>query len=146
MYKHILIPTDGSERSLKAMREGVDFAKSLNAQVTFFTALPPFKVFATDPRVVTDTTPEAYERDAGEVAQRRFKDATDYARSQGVTADAEQAYAQHPFEAIIDAAKKNRCDMIFMASHGRKGVKGLLLGSQTQKVLTHSTIPVQVCR
>ena len=80
------------------------------------------------------------------VAQERFKDATEYARRQGVTAISQHVYAEHPFEAIIDGADKNRCDLIFMASHGRRGIKAFVLGSETNKVLTHSKIPVQVCR
>lgn len=146
MYKHILIPTDGSELSQKTMREGVDFAKSINAQVTFLTASAPFKVLATDPFFMVTDTPETYTRGAEKVAQRRFKDAAEYARQKGVTAISQHVYAEHPFEAIIDAAKKNKCDLIFMASHGRKGIKGIVLGSETNKVLTHSKIPVQVCR
>jgi nucleotide-binding universal stress UspA family protein len=145
MYKHILIPTDGSELSKRAVHEGVDFAKSINAQVTFLTASLPFKVFATDALVVSET-PETYNQGAEKVAQRRFADATEYARQKGVTAIAQHVFAEHPFEAIIDTAKKNHCDLIFMASHGRKGVKGLVLGSETNKVLTHSKIPVQVYR
>jgi nucleotide-binding universal stress UspA family protein len=145
MYKHILIPTDGSDLSQRTVREGVDFAQSIKAQITFLTASAPFKVFATDPLVVTDTA-DTYAKDAEKIAQLRFKDATEYARQRGVTAVAQHVYAEHPYEAIIDAAGKNECDLIFMASHGRKGVKGLLLGSETNKVLTHSKIPVQVCR
>lgn len=145
MYKHILIPTDGSELSQKAVHSGVDFASEVNAQVTFLTASPPFKVFATDPLVVTDTA-QTYEIDAEKVAQNRFKEASEYARQKGVKATAEHVYAEHPFEAIIDAAKKDKCDLVFMASHGRKGVKGVVLGSETNKVLTHSSIPVLVCR
>lgn len=145
MYKHILIPTDGSELSEKAIRDGVDFAKSIKAHVTFVTASPPFKVFATDPLVVTDTA-DTYAQDAENAARLRFRDATEYARRKGVTANAQHVFAEHPFEAIIGAAKENQCDLIFMASHGRKGVKGLVLGSETNKVLTHSKIPVQVCR
>lgn len=145
MYKHILIPTDGSELSLKAIHEGVDFAQSIHAQVTFVSAMPPFHVLSADTMMVTDT-PEAYEKDSREILERRFKEATDYAGAKGVTADTEPLYAEQPYEAIIDAAERKHCDLIFMASHGRKGIKGILLGSETQKVLTHSKIPVQVCR
>ena len=145
MYKHILIPTDGSELSRKAIRDGVDFAKSINAQVTFLTALPPFKIFTSEPMMVTDTK-ETYMQDAEKMAEERFKEAKAYASANGVTAVARHVYAEHPFEAIIDAAKEGKCDMIFMASHGRKGIKGFVLGSETNKVLTHSKIPVQVCR
>ncbi len=145
MYKHILIPTDGSELSLKAIHDGVDFAQSIHAQVTFVSAMPPFHVLSTDTMMVTDTR-ESYEKDARKVFERRFKDATDYAGSKGVSADTEPLYAEHPYEAIIDAAERKHCDLIFMASHGRKGIKGMLLGSETHKVLTHSKLPVQVCR
>lgn len=145
MYKHILIPTDGSELSQKTLRNGIDFAKSINAEVTLLTASPPFKVFSTDAAVLTDTSGE-YAIDSEKVANGRFKDATEYARQKGVTAVSRHVYAEHPYEAIIDMAKTDHCDLIFMASHGRKGIKGFLLGSETNKVLTHSTIPVQVYR
>lgn len=145
MFKHILIPTDGSELSRKAMREGTDFAASIKAQLTFLTTLPPFKVFAANPMMVTDTK-ETYKRDVEKVARQRFEEAAEYARLKGVPALAQHVLAEHPFEAIIDAAKKYKCDLIFMASHGRKGIKGIVLGSETQKVLTHSKIPVLVCR
>ena len=145
MFKHILIPTDGSERSRKAMREGTDFAASIKARLTFLTTLPPFKVFATNPMMVTDTK-EAYKLDVEKVARQRFEGAVEYARLKGVPALAQHVLAEHPFVAIIDAAKKYKCDLIFMASHGRKGIVGIVLGSETQKVLTHSKIPVLVCR
>lgn len=145
MYKHILIPTDGSELSDRAVHAGVDLAKAIDAKVTLLTATPPFKVFASNPLVLTDT-PETYEKDAEAVAQMRFRDAVAYARGKGVTAETEHVHDEHPFNAIIEAASKNRCDLIVMASHGRGGVKGLLLGSETHKVLTHSKIPVQVYR
>jgi Universal stress protein UspA and related nucleotide-binding proteins len=145
MYKHILIPTDGSELSLKAIHDGVDFAKEINAQVTFVSAMPPFHLIAGDPLVVTDT-PESYDRDSRRIFDSRFKQATEYAAAKDVVADTEPLYAERPYEAIIDAAARKRCDLIFMASHGRTGLKGFFLGSETHKVLTHSNIPVQVCR
>ena len=145
MYKHILIPTDGSELSRRAVHEGVDFARSINAKVTFLTAMPPFKVFASDPLVVSDT-PETYEQHARRVAAERLREPTEYARRQGVAASARQVFEAQPHKAIIDAAAADRCDLIFMASHGRKGVKGLVLGSVTNKVLAHSRFPVQVTR
>ena len=145
MYKHILIPTDGSELSERAVHEGVDFARSINAKVTFLTAMPPFKVFAADAMMIADT-PESYEEDARRVAASRLEEATEYARRKGVAATARHVFEAQPHKAIIEAADRDRCDLIFMASHGRKGVKGLVLGSVTNKVLTHSKFPVQVCR
>lgn len=145
MYKHILIPTDGSELSHKAIREGIDLAKSINAQVTLLTTTPPFTVISTDSLVVADT-PENYAYDADRLARSRLAVGEEYAKAKGVCSISQHVYAEHPYEAIVAAAPKNQCDLILMASHGRKGLKGIVLGSETQKVLTHTKIPVLVCR
>jgi nucleotide-binding universal stress UspA family protein len=145
MYKHILIPTDGSELSGRAVHAGIDLASAMKARVTLVTSSPPFHVFATEPMMVTDT-PQKYAEDAERRAADRLKEGEEYARTMGVAAAARHVYAEHPFEAIIDTARKGDCDLVCMASHGRKGMAGLLMGSETNKVLTHSKVPVLVCR
>jgi len=122
MFNHILIATDGSKLAEKAIEQGLVLAKALKAKVTAVTVTEPFPVFAIDPQTVTDT-PGEYQTHA-------------------------RQHAEHgnPYEAIIKTAGAQGCDVIVMASHGHRGVAGLLLGSQTMKVLTHSRIPVLVCR
>ena len=145
MYKHILIPTDGSDLSWKAVREGISLAKALNARVTALTVSPPFRAFAVDALMVTDT-PEQYRKDCEAAAERYLGVATETAKLTGVPCETVHVVSDHPYQAIMETAKSKGCDLIFMASHGRKGVSALLLGSETTKVLTHSKIPVLVCR
>lgn len=145
MYKHILIPTDGSALSENAIRQGVAFARSINAKVTVLTVSPSFRIFAVDPAVMADT-PDTYERHCNERAGRYLAFAEMTAKSAGVVYRGVHVIEDHPYQAIIDTAKAQGCDLIFMASHGRKGVSGLVLGSETTKVLTHSSIPTLVCR
>ena len=145
MYEHILIPTDGSRLSEDAVKQGLTLAKTLNARVTVLTVTPPFHVFAVEPMMVTDTR-ETYDKDVAGMAERRFAFARDAAKVAGVVYEDAHMVAEHPWAAIIDTAKARGCDLIFMASHGRKGVSALVLGSETTKVLTHTKIPTLVCR
>lgn len=145
VYKHILIPTDGSELSGKALREGIDLALSVKARVTVFTSSPPFTSFAADAALGNDVHSE-YTAAAEEMAAARLKVGLEYASAKGVPARSRHVFAERPYEAIIAAAAKEGCDLVCMASHGRKGIAGLLVGSETNKVLTHSRIPVLVCR
>jgi nucleotide-binding universal stress UspA family protein len=145
MYKHILIPTDGSELSKKAVDHGIGLAKSLNAKVTAVTVSEPFHIFAVEPGMVTDT-PDAYEKRIAALTGKYLKAAKDAAMAAGVPCDVVQVEHEHPYETIIDTARKRGCDAIVMASHGRRGVSAIVLGSETVKVLTHSTIPVVVVR
>ena len=146
MYKHILIPTDGSKLSEKAVRAGIDLARSVNAQVTLFTASVPFHAVVTESVLVPRNTASEYARLAEEHAAERLKPGEAYARSHGVPVRTEHVYAEFPHEAIVDAVQRDHCDLVCMASHGRKGLASVLLGSETHKVLTHSKIPVLVCR
>ena len=145
MYKHILIPTDGSDLSNKAIRHGVALAKTINAKVTGITVTVPFHVFAVDPETVTDT-PDSYGKRMSAAATKYLTQVKDAAAAAGVTCSVIDAEQEHPYSAIIDAANKNACDLIVMASHGRRGVSAVVLGSETVKVLTHSNIPVLVYR
>jgi nucleotide-binding universal stress UspA family protein len=145
MYKHILIPTDGSDFSNKAVRQGTDLARALGARVTIMTATPTFQTFTPDPFMAT-TTPEQMRQLCRSDALELLDRAAETARTAGVSCDTVHLEDDRPHEAIIDTATKRACDLIFMASHGRKGLSALVLGSETHKVLTHTQIPVLVCR
>jgi nucleotide-binding universal stress UspA family protein len=145
MYKHILIPTDGSELARKAIPYGVALAKAAAAKVTAITVTVPFHVFAIDPDMLTDTS-GSYNKRVAAVAAKYLGQVKDAAAAAGVNCDVIRAEHEHPYQAIIDAANRNGCDLIVMASHGRRGVSALVLGSETVKVLTHCAIPVLVYR
>jgi nucleotide-binding universal stress UspA family protein len=145
MYNHILIPTDGSELSKLALYEGVALAKALGARVTVVTVTTPFHVFTANPYMITDT-PGKYREHMGALAGQYLDVAKNIAAAAGVTCDLVHVEHEQPYQAIIDTAQNRGCDAIQMASHGRRGISAMLLGSETLKVLTHSTIPVIVCR
>ena len=147
MYKHILIPSDGTELSDKAIEAGVEFARESKAKVTGFTAVPEYQVPTEDEMMARRGVSLAqYEQDARLKAQRTLQRIIDRASAAGVEYEADYALSDRPYEAIIRAAQKHRCDLIFMASHGRRGISALIHGSQTRDVLTHSTIPTLVYR
>ena len=145
MYKHILIPTDGSELSAKAINEGVALAKAIHAEVTAITVSETFHTFSVNPMVVTET-PEQYQKDSDARAEKYLAVANNAATAAGVPYEGIHVTHDYPYEAIIAVAKEIGCDLIVMASHGRKGMSALVLGSETVKVLTHSNIPTLVCR
>ncbi len=145
MFKHILLATDGSKLSDHAIRMGVQLAKAVNAKVTGFHVMPEFHVFTYKTEMLEDTKREFAEDSKAHAAQYLSVVET-AAKTAGVTCDVASVTHDHPYEAIIKVAKQRGCDLIVMASHGRKGVQAVLLGSETQKVLTHSHIPVLVCR
>jgi nucleotide-binding universal stress UspA family protein len=145
MFKHILIPTDGSDLSRKAMLYGVQLARESNAKVTALTIRQPYMVTAVDTFAVVGSQ-EEFENSSREIADRALEQAKMAGEAAGVGVDAAQEVHDQPYRAIIDCALANGCDLIVMASHGRRGVSALLLGSETSKVLTHSTIPVLVYR
>jgi nucleotide-binding universal stress UspA family protein len=147
MYKHILIPTDGSPLSRKAIREGLKLAKAIGAKVTFFNSPAEYEILVYGEYFPPDLiTQEEYEERATRNAEKILSAAQKEADAQGVDCSILHQPSRAPWEAIIAAAKKRRCDLIFMASHGRRGLAGMLLGSETTKVLTHSKIPVLVYR
>jgi nucleotide-binding universal stress UspA family protein len=145
MFKHVLLPTDGSKLSEDAIRIGVQLAKTVNAKVTGIYVMPEFHVFTYKTEMVEDTK-EEFAKDSKAHAAQYLNVIETAAKAAGVTCDIASTTHDHPYRAIIEAAKRRGCDLIVMASHGRKGVQGVLLGSETQKVLTHSDIPVLVCR
>ncbi len=147
MYKHILIPTDGSELADKAVEAGVEFAKEVKARVTGFTAVPEYQLPGqTELMSRHGVSFEQYERDARRQAEATLQRIADRARAAGIEYDAEFMQSDHPYEGIVRVAQKRGCDLIFMASHGRRGISALLHGSQTQGVLAHSKIPTLVYR
>jgi len=145
MYKKILVPTDGSPLSAAAIAHGIGLAKSTGATVVGMTVSVPFHTFALDPMMVSDTK-ESYKKDCEARATKDLGVITAAARAAGVPCDVVHVDAEHPYEGIIDTARRASCDLIVMASHGRKGASALVLGSETVKVLTHSKVPVLVCR
>lgn len=148
MIKNILVPIDGSELSMSAIHYATDFANLVGAKVLFFIAQPktaPWLNFGFGAIIDPEALKSVHES-SQLGAEKILSEAVQIAKSDGIDASSQLLFSDQPFEAIIEVAKKNTCDLIIMASHGRKGVDSLLLGSETQKVLTHSSIPVLVYR
>ena len=138
MYNRILVPTDGSELSDKALEAAADFAKALGSSIVIITVIEPYSYTN-----LSEYRPESidqYDSRVKEMAQERLVEKKD------INCEVVAFKSFSPAEAIIDAANEYNCDLIFMASHGRQGFAAVLLGSETQKVLTHSKIPVMVYR
>lgn len=147
MFKHILIPTDGSPVAEKAIAAGVNLAAEMGASVTGYFAVEPPPTHLYGEGYLADKSLVAeLERRASENAQKSLDEVSKAAKAAGVKCDTVVGKAIVPYKGIIDAADKNHCDAIFMASNGHRGLTGLLLGSVTHKVLTHSKIPVLVYR
>jgi nucleotide-binding universal stress UspA family protein len=147
MFKHILIPTDGSPLASKAVEAGLVFAREIGAKVTAYYAVEEIQPHVYGEGYIMDRKlMEEFDRRVREIGQQHVDSISKAAKDAGVqfTSVVNKAYAPH--EGIIEAAKKQRCDVIFMASHGRRGLSGLIMGSVTNKVLTHSKIPVLVYR
>jgi nucleotide-binding universal stress UspA family protein len=145
MFKHILLPTDGSKLSDKSVRQGIRMAKALNARVTALHVTPKFRTFRNQI--------DAIETNGGDYADAGIRHAEEFLHyvrrvAAGASVECETLHVagDHPYKEIIKTAQKKNCDLILMASHGRRGIEGFLLGSETQKVLTHSKTPVLVYR
>ncbi len=147
MYTHLLVPTDGSKLSDKAIADAIGLAKALKAKLTVFYSSPdyPMPVYA-EGVVFEPVSKREYTKRSKEEAEKILGRVVAKATAAGVDCATAHAIAAAPWEAILAAAKKSKCDAIVMASHGRRGVSALLLGSETQKVLTHSRVPVIVVR
>ena len=145
MFKHILLPTDGSPLSDVAIKKGMQFAKSIGARVTGLYVIDPFHLFAVGGEMLSDTK-ERYEQDSRTQAQAYLSVINKAAKEEGVTCDCISDTSSHPYAVIVEAAEKRGCDLIMMASHGRRGVQAVLIGRETTKVLTHTKIPVLVLR
>jgi len=144
MYRHIMLPTDGSEFSARAVDAGIRLAKALGARVTALHATRPLGPDDDVAGVGAQAREHARRSEAS--ARRALGYAERTAHAAGVSCAVLQRETDSPWEEIIKAAKSEGCDLIFMASHGHRGMAALLLGSETQKVLTHSTLPVLVVR
>jgi len=143
VYRHILVPVDDSDLAIDVASKAVEFAKALGARITFFHARPDFG--ATDSgALVRVISPENFADQSAGNTRAILARAETEARGAGVAFESIAKTSDRPYEAIVDAAEEHGCDLIFMGPHGRRGLKALLLGSQTQKVLAHTTIPVLV--
>ena len=145
MYKHILIATDGSELAGKAVAAGLELAGRLEAKVTAVTATEPWMAMMQGEPAALAFPIGDYEKAAAENARRVLSSVEEAAKTQGVACETVQVN-DFPAEAIIATAKAKGCDLIVMASHGRRGVARILLGSQATTVLTQSPVPVLICR
>lgn len=148
MFKHILLPTDGSKLSDRAVQRGLEFAKAIKARVTTVHAVPEFRMIVEEGFVspMTAELKKRFESESQQHAKKMLAKVEKAAKTAGVKCEAVAVVSDFPYQQIIDTAKKKKCDLIIMASHGRKGLSSLLLGSETAKVLTHSKIPVLVVR
>ena len=148
MFRHILVSTDGSKLSKKAIQAAVRLAKATGAKVTGVFVIEPYvpPVYGEGTMYVPGNSPKRYKEMAGKEAKKALAEIDIAAQTAGVEYGGATLVANNPWEGIIRAAKEKKCDLIVMASHGRRGLAGLLLGSETAKVLTHSKIPVLVCR
>jgi nucleotide-binding universal stress UspA family protein len=143
MFKHILLPTDGSPISESAVQQCIKFAQGLGARVSAVHVVPEFQAFTYKPEMLEESQ-ERYMEDAEAHARQYLDVVSKAALEANVPCDTACLASDHPYEAIIAAAQEKGCDLIAMATHGRTGMKALLLGSETQKVLTHTRIPVLV--
>ena len=144
MYKKILVPIDGSELSYKAVAGAASFAKCLGAEVYVLTVIEPYSY--TNLSEYRPESIEQYDQRVKDQAKERLEKARDFFDKAGVDAKICSKKSFSPSEAIMEVCDELGCDLIFMASHGRKGLAAVLLGSETQKVLTHSKVPVMVYR
>ena len=144
MFKKFLLPTDGSELSVKAIQGAIKMASELGASVVGMTVVEPYS-YSTLSEYRPETL-EAFEARNAQAAEQRLAPIVKAAKEANVPCETASVKSFSPYEAIIETAKKHGCDVIFMASHGRRGLSAVLLGSETQKVLTHSKVPVLVYR
>ena len=145
MFKHILIATDGSELGERAASQGLALAGALNAKVTAITVTEPWTAFLTGEAAIAFPVDE-YDKGAAANAARILAATSEMAKKQDVACATAHIKDQFPAEGIVAACQSHGCDLIVMASHGRRGLAKLLLGSQATKVLTMSSVPVLICR
>jgi len=144
MFRRILVPTDGSDITKKAVDVAIGMARAMGARLYTLSVKEPFPYSAISE--MQPTPPQEFYDAQERIANARVQQVRESCAAAGMTCEAHTIEALHPWEAIIDHAKRQECDLIVMASHGRRGVTALLLGSETQKVLTHTTIPVLIVR
>ena len=150
MFKHILLPTDGSKLSDKAVKQAIKTAKALGAKITAIHVMPDYARYVSERYNVSATlaapVKTMYKEEAAALSKEILDQVSAAATAAGVECARVSVTGDLPYEAIIKQATKSGCDLIMMASHGRTGLQSILLGSETQKVLVHSKIPVLVCR
>ncbi len=145
MYKHILFPTDGSPASSAALHEAIRFARDAGARVTALHVIPEFHIFTYHPDMLEDTR-GVYLKESEVRSNAILEEVTRAAQEYKVPCDVVQRRSDQPFETIVATATDYGCDLIAMATHGYKGVKGMLLGSETHRVLLNTPVPVLVFR
>jgi len=146
MFKNILIPTDGSEQSQRAVRAGVDLARIHGAKVTGIHVIPDYHLLIAYEGAFDPVTEERIEEEAKARANTYLGFLRDAASAAGVQCSTVCETSDHPYDAILRTCDATGCDLILMTSHGRKGLAAVLLGSETRKVLTHAKVPVLVVR
>lgn len=148
MYKHILIATDGSELADKGLEHGLQLAQAVGASVTVLSVTEPLSVSMLQAAINAGVTNPAstYDQSINSEMKARFAEIGQRAAQKGVTVELTHEIDEHPAEAIVRFAGLKGCDLIVMSSHGRRGVRRFVLGSQTAEVVTHTDIPVLVIR
>lgn len=147
MFKHLLLPTDGSKLSARAVKTGIDFAKKAKARVTAVHVVPQFTLMVDDGiTMLSPALKKRFEDEGRARAEKMLGDIAKQARLRGVRCATVCVAGDLPYQQIINVARKKKCDVILMASHGRRGLSSILLGSETSKVLLHSKIPVLIIR
>ena len=146
MFKHILIPTDGSKLSEAALRAGLQLAREQDSEVTVLYVVPDYSALMYASEGMVTYNPSELRKDAEKTADKVLQAVQDMAKAEGVESKTARTMNFSVHQAIIQQAKDSDCDLICMASHGRKGIAGILLGSETQRVLVNSGIPVLVHR
>ena len=146
MFKNILVPTDGSEQSQRAVRTGVELAKLHGARVTGVHVIPDYHLLIAYEGAFDPVTEERIEEEAKARADTYLGYIRDTASTAGVACTTVCETSDHPYDAILRTCETHACDLILMTSHGRKGLAAVLLGSETRKVLTHAKVPVLVVR
>ncbi|HSF20459.1 MAG TPA: universal stress protein [Burkholderiales bacterium] len=147
MFKRILVPTDGSAPARRAIKRAVQFAREQKARVIGFYVGPPWQLPMYSEYVPPEViSPREHNAAVKKTAARYLGAVRKAARAAGVPCSVRYVLTAHPYDAIVKEARRRRCDLIAIASHGRRGISRLLLGSETSKVLAHSGIPVLVCR
>jgi len=144
MYRHILLPTDGSELSKAAMKHGIALAKAIGARVTALVVSTPLNSLVVDPSIVSGAL-DQYKALVAEQTAKYLDNIRSNAREAGVDCGTLCVEHDKPYEAIVDTANSQGCDLVVMASHGLRGVSAIL-GSETLKVLTHTSVPILVYR
>ena len=147
MYKHILVSTDGSKLSQKAIKSAVRLAKSVGARLSGIYVMPEYMpIYGEASLYITQMSSKTFKATMDKDANTALAVIAKEANAARVAFAGIKATNAQPWSAIIRAARAKKCDLIVMASHSRRGLAGFLLGSETTKVLTHSKVPVLVCR